>query len=77
MSRHDDPSGRPRTLFLGTYIGFKELKEAGIVGKIPKLIGIQSAACAPLEEAFKRENGKHSRSRNRKPLPEALRLPSP
>jgi threonine synthase len=42
------------TLFLGTYLGFKELKEAGIVGKIPKLIGIQSAACAPLEEAFKK-----------------------
>jgi threonine synthase len=42
------------TLFLGAYLGFKELKEAGIVGKIPKLIGIQSVACAPLEEAFKK-----------------------
>ena len=42
------------TLLLGTYLGFKELKEAGIVGKVPKLIGIQSAACAPLEEAFKK-----------------------
>jgi len=42
------------TLFLGAYIGFKELKEAGKVKKIPRLVGIQSAACAPLYQAFKK-----------------------
>ena len=41
------------TLFLGAYIGFKELKEAGLVKKIPKFVGIQSASCAPLYRAFK------------------------
>ena len=40
------------TLFLGVYIGFKELKEAGFIKKIPKLVGIQSASCAPLYQAF-------------------------
>lgn len=40
------------TLLLGAYIGFKELKEAGIIPRIPKLIGIQSAHCAPLVEAY-------------------------
>lgn len=41
------------TLFLGAYIGFKELKEAGLVKRIPKFVGIQSASCAPLYRAFK------------------------
>jgi threonine synthase len=42
------------TLFLGAYLGFKELKEAGKVERIPRLVGIQSAACAPLYQAFKK-----------------------
>ena len=42
------------TLFLGTYIGFKELKEAGMVKRIPRLVAVQSASCAPLYQAFKR-----------------------
>ena len=42
------------TLFLGAYLGFKELKEAGKVKKMPRLVGVQSAACAPLYHAFKK-----------------------
>jgi threonine synthase len=42
------------TLFLGAYIGFKELKEAGMVKRIPRLVAVQSASCAPLHEAFKK-----------------------
>jgi len=42
------------TLFLGAYIGFKELEDAGKVKRIPRLVGIQSAACAPLYQAFKK-----------------------
>jgi threonine synthase len=42
------------TLFLGAYIGFKELKEAGMIRRIPRLVGVQSASCAPLYRAFKR-----------------------
>ena len=40
------------TLFLGAYIGFKELNQAGMVKKIPKMVGVQSVACAPLYQAF-------------------------
>jgi len=43
------------TLLLGAYIGFKELKEAGKVKKIPRLVGIQSTACAPLYQGFVKE----------------------
>ncbi len=40
------------TLLLGAYIGFKELKEAGWAKRIPRLVGVQSAACAPLYQGF-------------------------
>lgn len=42
------------TLFLGAYIGFKELREEGMINKIPRLIGIQASACAPLYQAFQK-----------------------
>jgi threonine synthase len=40
------------TLILGAFIGFSELKEAGIIGEIPKIIAVQAANCAPLANAF-------------------------
>jgi threonine synthase len=43
------------TLLLGAYIGFKELKEARRLKRIPKLVGIQSAACAPLYQGYVKE----------------------
>lgn len=43
------------TLLLGAYIGFRELKEARRIKKIPKLVGIQSAACVPLYQAFRKD----------------------
>jgi len=42
------------TLVLGSYIGFTELMNAGIIDKIPKIIAVQSANCAPLYQAFKK-----------------------
>ena len=41
------------TLFLGAYYGFRELLEAGEIERLPRLIGVQAAACAPLVEAFR------------------------
>ncbi|NJL14576.1 MAG: pyridoxal-phosphate dependent enzyme [Microscillaceae bacterium] len=43
------------TLLLGVYIGFWELFHTGAIPKMPKLIGVQAAACAPLYQAF--QNG--------------------
>ncbi|MDX9801535.1 MAG: threonine synthase [Spirochaetia bacterium] len=40
------------TLLLGAYIGFTELKNAGIISTMPKLIGVQAENCAPLYAAF-------------------------
>lgn len=44
------------TLVLGAYYGFKELYENKLIDKIPKIIAIQAANCAPLVSAYK--NGK-------------------
>ncbi len=42
------------TLLLGAHIGFGELREAGIIGRIPRIIGVQAENCAPLSRAFRR-----------------------
>ena len=40
------------SLLLGAYIGFSELLKAGITHKMPKLVAVQTANCAPLATAF-------------------------
>ena len=39
------------TLLLGAFIGFTELKNAGIIRRIPRIIAVQTDACAPLARA--------------------------
>ena len=41
------------TLFLGAYFGFRELQKRGILDAMPKMVGVQSAACAPLFEGYR------------------------
>ncbi|WP_316572724.1 threonine synthase [Neobacillus sp. YIM B06451] len=43
------------TLVLGAYYGFKELYDNKLIDKMPKIVAIQAANCAPLVSAF--ENG--------------------
>ena len=49
------------SVYLGLYIGFGELYASGVVDKIPRLLGVQSAACAPIYTAYS-ENGKIKRA---------------
>ena len=41
------------TLFLGAYLGFRDLLAAGEIRALPRLIGVQAAACAPLAAAWR------------------------
>jgi len=41
------------TLLLGIHLGFSRLREAGMIDAVPRLIGVQSTACAPLARAFR------------------------
>lgn len=40
------------TLLLGAAIGFRELAGEGLLERIPKIIAVQAAGCAPLAKAF-------------------------
>lgn len=42
------------SLLLGLALGFQSLMEAGLISRLPKLVAVQAAACAPLFEAFER-----------------------
>jgi threonine synthase len=41
------------TLLLGAHIGFGRLRAAGMIERVPRLIGVQSDACSPLARAFR------------------------
>jgi threonine synthase len=41
------------TLLLGAHLGFGRLRDAGLIERIPRLVGVQSSACAPLALAFR------------------------
>lgn len=41
------------TLLLGAHLGFGRLRSAGLIDSVPRLIGVQSSACAPLARAFR------------------------
>lgn len=49
------------SVYLGLYIGFGELCANGVAEKIPRLHGVQSAACSPIYTAHS-ENGKIKRT---------------
>jgi threonine synthase len=40
------------TLLLGAALGFARLAQAGLIDRPPRLVGVQSTACAPLADAF-------------------------
>jgi len=40
------------TLLLGAYIGFWDLKAAGMTEELPKIFAVQSESCSPLYQAF-------------------------
>jgi threonine synthase len=65
------------TLLLGTYIGFKELKEAGMVKRIPRLVAVQSASCAPLDQAFKKGWKETKPIEKRKTMAEGIAIAEP
>jgi threonine synthase len=39
----------------GAWKGFTELRELGLIDRLPRMVGVQAAACAPLVDAFERD----------------------
>jgi threonine synthase len=42
------------TMLLGLYIGFDHLRRAGVIGRLPRIVGVQAANVAPLAAAAER-----------------------
>jgi threonine synthase len=42
------------SLLLGAYHGFQDLRAAGLIDRLPRLLAVQAAACAPFYEAYQR-----------------------
>lgn len=40
------------SVYMGLHLGFGELHAQGIITKIPRLLGVQSAACCPIYKAY-------------------------
>jgi threonine synthase len=65
------------TLFLGAYLGFRELQQAGVVKGIPKLIAVQAESCAPLAKAFQDQRPDVSSIEKRETLAEGIAIARP
>lgn len=65
------------SLFLGAYRGFQNLLEAGLISRIPRMIGVQSEACAPIVQAVKAGQDRHVTIRKRPSIAEGIALAHP
>lgn len=65
------------TLLTGTYIGMKELQKAGVIDKLPKLVGVQAKNCAPLHEAWCRKADEIRETRRRATIAEGIAVAQP
>jgi threonine synthase len=65
------------TLLLGAFIGFGELLEAGMIREIPRIIGVQSAHCAPLAKAFREGLREIPKIQPRETLAEGIAIAEP
>ncbi len=51
------------SIYLGLFIGFRELYEAGTIDSIPRLLGVQPATCCPIYNAYRDKTPTISRMR--------------
>ncbi len=50
------------SVYMGLYIGFQELQAQEIITKLPRLLGVQSAACCPVYKAYAENRSQIERS---------------
>jgi threonine synthase len=65
------------SLFLGAYRGFKDLRAAGVIDRLPKLIGVQSAGCPPIVEAIGQDLDRAAVIEKRPSVAEGIALAKP
>ncbi len=65
------------SLLLGVYIGWGELLKAGIIDKIPRLIGVQAENCAPIARAFNKSLREVPEIEKRETVAEGISIAAP
>jgi threonine synthase len=65
------------SLFLGAYRGFKDLLAAGLISQLPRMIGVQSIACAPIVEALQQGLDHHAPINKQPSVAEGIALAHP
>ena len=65
------------TLLLGAIIGFSELLLGGAIQKLPRIIGVQSAACNPLERMFQYPGADFDSTTGQETLAEGIAIARP
>ena len=70
------PAGQG-SLLLGAWRGFTALEKAGVIQSMPRLVGVQAAACAPLWSVFNGGAAALAWVTERETLAEGVRIKSP
>lgn len=65
------------SLFLGVYRGFKDLAAAGVIGRLPRMIGVQSTGCPPIAEAIRQGRDRAADIEKRPSIAEGIALARP
>lgn len=64
-------------LLIGAYLGFAELLSAGVIERMPRIIGVQAARCAPLAHAYEKNFDEVQSILTRKTIAEGIAITMP
>ncbi len=65
------------SLLIGTYLGFKDLLRKNLIGKMPRLIAVQSENCAPIHKMFSQNLSAIPSLASKKTLAEGIAVAAP
>ncbi len=65
------------TLLIGAYLGFKALREAGHISRMPKIIGVQAENCAPLHRMWRESLGEPPSFQSAETMAEGIAIAEP
>ena len=65
------------SLLLGIALGFEALKHSGVIDRLPMIVGIQAAACAPLSHAYADESPEPISTTEGKTIAEGVQISDP
>jgi threonine synthase len=65
------------SLLMGIWLGFRALLKSGAITHLPRLVGVQAAACDPLYQAYQAQQVYHTAAKESKTLAEGVAIADP